>query len=633
MKIKMNIFSNKKRGQVTVFVILGIVIIAVVASIFIFRDYFVKNEFEREANKLKLNDEAYSVYNYFRDCIQDAAYEGVKLIASQGGYLEIPNYNYPVNPLVPFSNKLNVFADNGLEVPYWFYETSNGIQKIQRPTIANMENDLSGYIESNIFRCTDNFTLFENYNVRGFEDIDVIANIEDNNVYIKVSSDLSTDYQGVQQDVRNIYVILDTDFGKLYKEASQVFGELYYGNFTEEKTIDMLVLYDELPFSFTEFSCERKVWSKQDVVDDFKKILELNTLKYGNKGNKYFSLDSDIDDDILFSYNSRWPTEIEIIDEGEILKGDDISSNSVAGSFLRSVFCVNDYKFIYNVKYPVLVKLSSDIDFIFAYETLIKSNQAKVNLANSFTQQTSRLCLNKIIPIEVTTNVGDAEVNFKCFDTLCDIGFTDSGGYLRENFPQCLNGLVIAEKEGYKRSESLISTNSEVQVILFLDKIHNFNFDIRVIDNGAVRDLREDEHVVVLFNDEDYSTSITEDSGSVGLAAGNYKVSSIVTKDQKVNIPKQNIKECTSVPKEGLLGLVFKEERCFDIDVGGFDLDSVVVGGNSFELNVDDSDLKNKMVFYVNVYGAPNTQDEILGIFDKIEGGSAVQDFRYPEYE
>src|SRR3989344_5177455 len=471
----MNLLKMGKKGQVTMFIILGIVIVAAVASIFVFKDYLIKNEFEREAAKLDLGEEAEPVYNYFKDCIADIAFDGIDIMASQGGYLEIPDYNYPIDPALPFSNKLEVFGNSGLEVPYWFYETSNGIQELQIPTVDEMESSLNIYIENNVFECTNNFTLFEEYSVRGFDNLDVITNIEDDKVYIKAVTELTLDNKGVEQKIENVYAVLDTDFGRLYNEANNIFDELYHSNFTEEKTIDMLVLYDELPFSFTEFSCERKIWSKKKVIEDFKKILELNTFKYGSKENKYFSIDADYESEVSFSYNREWPTDIEVVDEEEILKGNEITGNSLAGSFLRSVLCVNDYKFIYNVKYPVLVKLSSDIDFIFAYETLIKSNQAKVNLANSFTQQTSRLCLNKIIPIEVTTNVGDAEVNFKCFDTLCDIGFTDSGGYLRENFPQCLNGLVIAEKEGYKRSESLISKNSEVQVILFLDKIHNFN--------------------------------------------------------------------------------------------------------------------------------------------------------------
>jgi hypothetical protein len=621
------------KSQVTIFVILGILIVATVVSVFVFKDYFIKNDFEREANKLKLNDEVLPIYNYFRDCISDVTYDGIKIMASQGGYLEIPDYNYPINPLLPFSNKLNLFDDGGLEVPYWFYETSNGIQTVQIPFVSEMQNSLNSYIKSGVIACANNFTVFEEYNVRGFDNLNVITNIDNNNVYVKVSSDMTVSHQGVEQQMNNVYVVLDTDFGKLYNEARDIFDELYYGNFTEEKTVDMLVLYDQLPFSFTEFSCDRKIWSKSDVMNDFRRILELNTFKYGDKNNKYFSLDTNYDDEVTFTYNSAWPTDVEIVGEGDILKGDEITGNSFAGSFLRSVFCVNDYKFIYNVKYPVLVRLGSDIDFMFAYQNLIKNNQPKVSLVSStLTRQESQLCKNKIMPTQVNTNVGDVKINFKCFDTICDIGTTNSNGNLIENFPQCINGLIIVEKEGYKKSELLASTNTQTQNILFLDKIKDMNFKIKIIENGVVRDMMSDENIDIFFKNDDYSIALDKDSNTISLVSGDYEVSSIVTKNKKLNIPKQTIKECTSVPKEGLLGLVFREEKCLDIDIGGFDLDNVVIGGNNYNLEISQNDLKDGMTFYVNVYGVPESNDEILGIFDKIDGGSSVENFRYPEY-
>jgi len=621
------------KGQVTIFVILGILIVATAVAVFVLRDYIIKNDFEREADKLKLNDEVIPVYNYFKDCISDVAYDGVKIMASQGGYLEIPDYNYPINPIIPFSNKLSLFEDGGLEVPYWFYETSNGIQTVQRPSILDMQNDLNNYIKFNVPACANNFTVFEEYNVRGFDNLNVITNIDDSNVYVKVSSDMVVIYQGVEQDMSNVYVILNTDLGRLYDKAGSIFNELYYGNFTEEKTIDMLVLYDQIPFSFTEFSCDRKIWSKPEVVKNFKKIIELNTFKYGDKSNKYFSLDTSYDSEVTFTYNSAWPTDVEIVGEGDILKGDEITGNSLAGSFLRSVFCVNDYKFIYNVKYPVLVRLSSDIDFMFAYQNLIKNNQPKVSLVSStLTKQESQLCLNRIMPTQVNTNVGSARINFKCFNTICEIGTTDVSGNLVENFPQCINGLIIAEKDGYKKSELLVSTNLQTQNILFLEKIQDMKFNVKLIDNGVVRDLMDDESVSIFLKGNDYSVTLDETSSIIGLVSGDYEVSSIVTKDKKISIPEQNVRECTSVPMEGLLGLVFREEKCLDIDIGGFDLDSVVVGGNNYNLEVMQNNLKNEMTFYVNVYNAPETNDEILGIFDKIDGGSSVENFRYPEY-
>ena len=53
------------RGQVTIYVILGIVIVAALAGVFLLKDYILKSEFEREIDKLGFNDEIEVVYDYF----------------------------------------------------------------------------------------------------------------------------------------------------------------------------------------------------------------------------------------------------------------------------------------------------------------------------------------------------------------------------------------------------------------------------------------------------------------------------------------------------------------------------------------------------------------------------------------
>src|SRR3989344_351015 len=632
------------KGQVTIYVILGIVIVVALMGVFILRDYILKSDYEREAEKFKVSDDIQPVYEYFVNCIGEVTYDSLKLISSQGGYLEIENYKYPINPLVPFTNRLDIFNNNALQVPYWFYETSNGIQELKIPSLDKIQQDLNQHVKDNVNLCTNNFSLFEEYNIRNFDNVDVETQITDNKVYVKVDSELDVIYKGVEQKINNIYVVVNTDFGLLYNNAVKLFNKIYQENFIEEKTIDMLVLYDQLPFSFTEFSCEKRVWNKQKVIEDFKKILELNTNKYHVAGNDYFSLKSDIDSNIYFSYSKDWPFDIDIgPSDNDIMKGDELTYDSFNGNFLRNIFCINDYKFIYNVKYPVLIKLSSDLDFLFAYEVIIKNNQAKVNLVEqSFEIKDNKLCLNKIMPTEVYTyddnmnNLGDVKIQFKCFDTVCDIGDTDSNGYLRMEFPQCFNGLIIAKKEGYNDAELLSSTNVESQNTLLLDKIRNLDFEVKLIDTntGLVRDVNNENIQVYLMGSSGYEIYLDQSSSVISLVPDIYEITSFVTTEENVKIEKQTISECTSVPKKGLLGLIFKEDKCFDIDIGGFDLDNIIIGGNKFNLIISENDLNNnKMTFYINVYNTPKTQEEILELYNKISLGEGINGFKHPEYK
>ena len=101
----------KKRGQVTIYVILGIIVIAALAGVFLLKDYVLKSQFEREAEKVKISDDFLPIYNSYSNCISEITQDGISILALQGGYIEIPRYEYAVNPLIPFSNKLDFFGD------------------------------------------------------------------------------------------------------------------------------------------------------------------------------------------------------------------------------------------------------------------------------------------------------------------------------------------------------------------------------------------------------------------------------------------------------------------------------------------------------------------------------------------
>ena len=169
---------------------------------------------------------------------------------------------------------------------------------------------------------------------------------------------------------------------------------------------------------------------------------------------------------------------------------------------------------------------------------------------------------------------------------------------------------------------------------MILDEIRNLDFEIKLIDNGVARNVNDESVQISMEGPNNYQVSLDETSDVIGLVPGNYIVSSFVTKEDKIKIEKQTLHECTSVPRKGLLGLIFKEEKCVDIDVGGFDLDNVIIGGNNFEFNVDKEELNSrKIIFYLNVYDTPETQEEISELYEKINAGGIVNNFRYPEYE
>ncbi len=659
IKLKEN--KMKKRGQVTTYIILGILIVLVVGITVYLTNTSLRDKFDIEREKIQVTKEFIPLKNYFDSCIGNIALEGSKRIGIQGGYLNIPNDGMPVTPRIPFSNKLQVFGNDALEVPYWFYESANGIQKTQIPTVKEMEKDLQDYISFNLNNCLNNFTQFSDYEVSGFSNIETKVTIDDDKIFVNVLGKLTSTYKGLTQEFDEFIISIDAPLGRMYKIANGIITQSNQNNFFEELTYDMMVVYDEIPLSETEFSCEQKIWGEEQVKKDFKKIVSKNineiNLKNGNKLNskKYFFLDADSQKiDASFSYNEDWPFYMEVTpSENGVLKSDEIVKQTGALRFLTQFFCLNNYHFVYDVKYPVLITLNKGNHiFEFAYQVIIDNNQPKkdkIKKLDSF--ESFDLCDKKITKTKVSTYIIDenenlapldkVKISYKCFSNTCDIGETklqENGVFLEEDFPQCINGQIIADKKGYSSAKVTTSTNLESSVSLTLEKLYNLDLNLKLIDkySGEIRNLNSNENALIkiegLDNDLSFLISYPE-IDKIELAPGNYKSTIYVNTNKNIKINGQEIENCVSVPKGGVLGLFFDETKCVKNKIDGFELTQALVGGAEFELEIERQKLIN--ADFINLYAIydkiPNTNDEILRINDELSAYSKNKYFKYPE--
>ena len=128
--------KNNVRGQMTIFVVIALVI---VAGILVF--LLVKGNISGGISK---NLEP--VYNYYDSCINEKTREAIDAAGSQGGYVNPPNY-VPGSEYAPSSSQLNFL---GFPVPYWFYVSENGVVKEQVPKKADIEKQIADYVKNNI---------------------------------------------------------------------------------------------------------------------------------------------------------------------------------------------------------------------------------------------------------------------------------------------------------------------------------------------------------------------------------------------------------------------------------------------------------------------------------------------------
>ena len=148
----------RKRGQVTIFIIIAIVLIAAIGLYFVFRDSFNVKEIPSEID---------FVYVHIISCLEETTEQGINYISLQGGYYEVPK-----------QLSIEYFSK---DIPYYYLNS-----KVYVPSIEIVEEGLEEYIYINLENCLN----FEDFEEQGFEinkgNLLVSTNIKENKVNIKV---------------------------------------------------------------------------------------------------------------------------------------------------------------------------------------------------------------------------------------------------------------------------------------------------------------------------------------------------------------------------------------------------------------------------------------------------------------
>src|SRR3989339_1239301 len=124
--------TGKKRGQITIFIIIAIIVVAVIALFIIFQAKMFSNNVPKDLEP---------VYNYYLSCIEEETSNGAKLLGQKGGRINEMQFS-PGSTYMPFSNELGFM---GMGIPYWYYISGNGVSKEQVPSKEKMQSDLNDF--------------------------------------------------------------------------------------------------------------------------------------------------------------------------------------------------------------------------------------------------------------------------------------------------------------------------------------------------------------------------------------------------------------------------------------------------------------------------------------------------------
>lgn len=139
-KERISKFTRQKKGQVTIFVIIAILLISAIVLFFVFRTQITPQKGESVETNIN---------SFLSSCLNDNIQERIKLLAIQGGYAEPLGIDF-------------MFNNEGVsrKIPYLCYAQESGsLCMNQEPMLMqHLKNEMKDYLADDIRNCFDELT-------------------------------------------------------------------------------------------------------------------------------------------------------------------------------------------------------------------------------------------------------------------------------------------------------------------------------------------------------------------------------------------------------------------------------------------------------------------------------------------
>jgi len=611
-------YKLNRRGQLTLFVILAIII---VVGILI---YFFLNKPLTQNVPVKFQP----VYNYYLSCLEETTKQGISLLGEQAGYIEKPTF-IPGSQYMPFSSQLDFL---GQGVPYWLYVSGNNVLKEQVPKKSEMESQLAKYISARVNYCDLSSFNLQGYDVIVNENPDVDVSINDLDVEVTVRNNIGIYFGEESAIVKTQDISVDSKLGKFYNLALSVYNYEKKNVFLEKYALDVMRLY--APVDGSEIGCKPKIFNDFAIKQNLSQALSDNiaTLKLrgsyytSNTDQRYFITDigKSVDENVNFLYFPSMPTKIEIY-------GDKVVQPVGLQEGLGMLgFCYVPYHLIYDISFPVLIQFYDQGElFQFPLAVLIERNRERQGIdGEAGFEIKSDICNYAVQNFSIYTydselNPLEANLRFKCINTECPVGESilfGSEAIFEGSLPQCVNGIILASANGYASSKTFVSTNEETSANVVLSKLYNLSLDL-----GA-----EIGYAIVSFDSDTYSTTLAyPETKNIELIEGLYNISVYAYTSSSLTLQETKETKCVKIPKSNILGLFGGEdEKCFDMTIPAQTIEYAINGGGKNQEYITENQLKSgsKLNIQVQLFKTPATIQELQQNYVELDGAKVYME-------
>ena len=601
-----------KKGQVTLFIIVGVILFAGIVLFFIFNDNII--------GVSSIDKEFQSVYDYYLSCIKSVTKEGVVILGDNAGYIEKPNL-VSSTKYTPFSSELNHL---GMEIPYWLYLAPNGSFIEQVPQLSDMESQLEKYIGEKIIYC--NFSEYVNSGyVINVDKSEVAVTIDKERIIVNVVGDLDMHYNEKSSVVSMHTVSVDSKLGKYYDLAKQIFVYEKENVFLENYTMD--VLWNYAPVDSINFDCDSTTFKDEDIRSNITEALNanINLIKFSGNNydssnviKKYFTqnIGVNFDENVNIVYNPNWTSRIDFYGDRNV--------NPIGNVANMLGMCFSNVHFVYDIQYPVLIQIW-DEDFVFQYPVgvVIDNNNPREALSSAIKEEEPigiDMCNYRDSKISVKTydsylNPIKADLSFKCIDDICNLGETDfiEGEYIYSGkIPTCINGVLTVSSDGYSKYNKIIATDvKSYDIILY--KEHELEI--------YVNDLANEDKVMLNFygSNGNVISAMYPETSVVKLSEDEYDIVAYIYSGSEITIPASTEKYCTS--SSNIFSELFGLENCQEVTTPSTTVENVVIGGGKVNQYFTDEMLQNSNILYIDpvIFDTPNDVESFQNNYLNVE--------------
>jgi hypothetical protein len=203
------IIKMAKRGQVTTYIILGVIIILIAGTYFYIQSKQIQEQKAiEEKESVAVTAEGIAVTEYIKSCIDMTTKSGTILMGLQGGYTDLPP---------------KYFTTTYSDIPYYYDRGQISVMKTE-----DIENQLERFVNANMKSCIGNFSTFTE------KGVDVVAGSPIANVIINpltgmsiaVDYDVSVKKENIQESLKMFKSSYNFRIGTVREVAQKIIEKI-----------------------------------------------------------------------------------------------------------------------------------------------------------------------------------------------------------------------------------------------------------------------------------------------------------------------------------------------------------------------------------------------------------------------